>query len=133
LTEGVLHVKDTHYFAAPEAILPLAQNLALHSAHPVAKAVLGVSPFSPLPVQDVKHDRGGGVHGIIDGKRYYLGNRRFITRHCTITDFPEEEDTEVLLASANALLARFVFADRLKKKQRISSPICNRWARASSS
>ncbi len=116
LTEGILHVKDTHYFGTPEAILPLAQNLALHSAHPVAKALLGVAPFSPLPIHDVQHDRGGGVHGIIGGKHYYLGNRRFITRHCHITDFPEEEDTEVLLASTNALLARFVFADRLKKE-----------------
>jgi Cu2+-exporting ATPase len=116
LTEGTLRLQQAEYFGAEETILPIAQSLALHSAHPVAKALLEDQKCLPLPVLEVQHERGGGVYGFIDGLCYYLGNRRFIAQHCRIDLFPDEEGTEVLLASCEKLLGRFLFVDHLRKE-----------------
>jgi Cu2+-exporting ATPase len=117
LTEGILHLRTADYFCTPSTAMPIAQSLAWHAGHPVAKALLRQRGEVSFPVADIDHERGGGIAGTINGCRYFLGNRRFIARHCCAPlHFPETNDTEVFLAHAQGLLAHFTFADQLKKE-----------------
>ena len=62
-----------------EALLSVAAALEAPSEHPFAKAILAKNDGRPiLPCEDFETLPGQGVCGIIDGIKYYGGNRRLM-------------------------------------------------------
>ena len=109
--------------ALPEAaVLAIAASLAARSDHPVSKAI---ATGLGQPLHEVQHfgaEVGRGVHGVIDGQDYVLGNHRWVEdrQQCS----PELEAlmqtqerhgrTVTLLADAVGVLALFAVADTTK-------------------
>lgn len=106
--------------------IALASSLAARSDHPVSKAValaaqkdgtvlLEVSAFTAIP--------GQGVHGIIDGKLWYLGNHRMVEElnQCspelekTLFALEEQGKSVVLLVGESGVQALFAVADTTKE------------------
>ena len=80
LTDGMPKVSNcTPLELVPAAdCLDIAAALELSSEHPIARAFAGVARRS-LDVSDSTVVAGGGVEGIVDGRRYRIGTRAFAT------------------------------------------------------
>ncbi len=107
-------------------ILRIAASLEQGSEHPLADAIvrhaneknisLGVSEsFKAIP--------GHGVEGMIDGKKYYLGNRRLMEKmniavkdaETTMQTLEENGKTAMLLADETYVMGIIAVADTLKE------------------
>ena len=55
-----------------------ARTLALHSRHPVSKAVAEHIDASPVAVQALREVPGHGIEGVVDGRRARLGHGRWV-------------------------------------------------------
>ena len=81
LTEGNLKVFDIiSYGIEKEKVLSIAASLELLSEHPIGKAI--VRQVSEMDIQTYSVEnfeiiRGKGIKGEIDGKRYFVGSKRF--------------------------------------------------------
>ena len=81
VTKGTPEVTDLTDLSGGQ-LLPLAGALEHASEHPLSLAITeyakshGGSPFSP--VSDFSAQPGRGISGIIDGRRVYGGNRRYM-------------------------------------------------------
>jgi Cu2+-exporting ATPase len=97
----------------------VAHSLELHSEHPVARALVDDSLQGLAVAQRVNHP-GRGVEGVIDGRRYYLGNAGFIRERARLPETLElaEDRQIVFLARDGQWLAGFVFNDPLKADAR---------------
>ena len=63
----------------PEEVKPLVQALERHSAHPVATGFAEAWPDLPrLEAADVAHTPGGGVEGVVAGRRVAVGTPCFV-------------------------------------------------------
>jgi P-type Cu+ transporter len=115
LTVGSPSVTDILSFnnSGDSSLIKIAASLEKSSEHPLAEAVFnyanknsidiaGVSNFNAIP--------GYGVEGIIDGVKYYFGNRKLITDILKISideidpelkKFEEQGKTVMILASKN--------------------------------
>ncbi len=87
LTEGRPEVVET-WSADPAArarLLPVIAAVERRSEHPLARAIVraAVVPAAgePLAVQSFVSEPGGGVTGLIDGRRVAVGNHDFLERH----------------------------------------------------
>ena len=100
-------------------LMTIAAALEARSEHPFAKAILAkmgshsypeVSAFETLP--------GRGVSGMIQGKRYYGGNRRLMTEiGISVPEYPEltnQGKTPLYFAAETVYLGAIVAADVLK-------------------
>ncbi|KXU84578.1 4-deoxy-4-formamido-L-arabinose-phospho-UDP deformylase [Caballeronia megalochromosomata] len=107
----------------------IAASLAGRSDHPVSTAITrtadaddvtrsGVDEFEAIP--------GRGIAGLIDGRRYILGNHRLIEElgRCSpelearLEPFEREGKTVVMLADNERVLALFAGADTVKETSR---------------
>ena len=131
LTQGQPAVTD--FFATQEGaslrLRSLAASLAVHSAHPLSRAIANAARQDGIPLQPVEQPTalsGRGIQGQIEGQRLYLGNRRLMHACALPTEALEPQlcaledqgKTVVLLADANTVLAVFALADTLRAGSR---------------
>ncbi|HRY84018.1 MAG TPA: heavy metal translocating P-type ATPase, partial [Candidatus Cloacimonadota bacterium] len=104
-----------------QSILRLAASLEAASAHPLALAILSAAKAKGLdliPVQDFVNISGQGIHGVLEGRKYLIGNRNFILS--AGLEPPEEQRTDmkhatrIWLADQDRVLGIFYIADTLK-------------------
>ena len=106
--------------------LELAATLERYSEHPLARVLVraaGVSASAkPSRIVSVA---GGGISATIDGRRYYIGSREFITEQTGVVLPAAWQDaiagdavSIVLLARSDCALAMFTFADPLRDEAR---------------
>ncbi|MDP9838399.1 Cu2+-exporting ATPase [Neorhizobium huautlense] len=91
--------------------LTLAAGLAAHSRHPLSQT-LYTRHTGPIPsIDNVEERPGEGLQGIVDGRCYRLGSRRFA---CGLDHVGGAASSEVVLSVDGAELATFRFEDRLR-------------------
>ncbi len=115
--------------ADPNKTQQLAASLGDRSDHPVSRAIalaaqtdglnlLNVNGFAALP--------GRGVHGVIDGRTYHLGNLRLLKEIGNFTEglatklsaLEKQGKTVVMLVSEGNVEALFAVADTVKETSR---------------
>ncbi len=105
--------------------LNMACALEASSSHPIARALAAAqaadaqSVKSP-PVEKLNHTSGGGVSGLIAGRRYFFGSPRFIHEEtgnslasAGTVDMRRNRTCSVL-ANDTEMLASFYFSDELR-------------------
>jgi Cd2+/Zn2+-exporting ATPase len=113
-----------------EYCLRLAVSLANRSDHPVSRAITAANTTQNtfIEVESFEAFAGRGVSGIIDGKKYVLGNHRLIHEQglCSpeyerkIEALEQQGKTVVLLADEQQILAMFAVADTVKENSRMA-------------
>lgn len=86
LTEGRPSVAAVHTNGS-DAVLMAAAALESRSEHPLAKAVLRYAANQGEPAREVQATAGGGIQGLVRGKKAAAGKRRFVQQ---FTSLPEE-------------------------------------------
>lgn len=75
LTRGRADLLATHGDAA---VLPCVKAIEAHSTHPIATALVAAIPGDAPRAEQVEQVLGGGIGGMVDGRRVAIGSRRFI-------------------------------------------------------
>ena len=107
----------------------LAASLASRSDHPVSRALAEAAQRDGIALRDVTGFEalpGRGTQGIIDGKRYHLGNHRLIHEQGRCSDELEarlsaleaQGKTVILLTDAQSVHGLFAVADTVKDSSR---------------
>ncbi|TSC97452.1 MAG: Cu2+-exporting ATPase [Candidatus Peregrinibacteria bacterium Greene1014_49] len=107
-------------------ILRIAASLEQGSEHPLADAIVRHAKQKNVALsasEGFKAIPGHGVEGIIDGKKYYLGNRRLMEKmniavkdaESTMQTLEEAGKTAMLLSSDTEVLGIIAVADTLKE------------------
>ncbi len=107
----------------------LAASLASRSDHPVSRAVALTAQAEGIalrPVEDFEALPGRGTTGMIDGKRYHLGNHRLIHEQGRCSDPLEAQlsalevqgKTVIVLTDDNSVHGVFAVADTVKDSSR---------------
>lgn len=107
----------------------LAASLASRSDHPVSRALAEAAQRDGIALRDVTGFEalpGRGTQGIIDGKRYHLGNHRLIHEQgcCSgelearLSALEEQGKTVILLTDAQSAHGLFAVADTVKDSSR---------------
>jgi P-type Cu+ transporter len=78
LTETTLSIKEKKFFVPEEEVLYIIHQLEKHSSHPVAKALLQLSPplnnYRPYNFSFIEEAKGSGIAaGDQNGNTYYIG------------------------------------------------------------
>lgn len=109
-----------------QAILRIAASLEQGSEHPLAESIVNHAKTKSVMlsvVEAFKAIPGHGVEGMIDGKKYFLGNRRLMEREGIpslgaeehMHRLEEEGKTAMLLACEREILGIIAVADTLKE------------------
>lgn len=106
--------------------LSIATSLAGRSDHPVSKAIAAGLEAQALTVGDFGAELGRGVHGLVDGREYVLGNHRWIHERgqCSaeleaLMQAQEAQGrTLSVLADGDGALAFFAVADTTRETSR---------------
>jgi len=123
LTRGRMALLDTVVLGGKPAdeCLRLAARLEQGSEHPIARALCAAAgQGSGSAVEELRHEPGGGVEGIIGGIRYRLGRPQFAAALARgplpegISVLMERGDTIVALASTDGWHAAFAVGDELR-------------------
>ncbi len=97
---------------AHDAALALAGALARGSRHPVALAIAAAADATARhAVEQVVAEAGGGLEGVIDGRRVRLGHAGFALRGAMHANTLEDA---VVLADDNGPIAAFHLSERLR-------------------
>lgn len=107
----------------------LAASLASRSDHPVSRALAEAARRDGITLRDVTGFEalaGRGTQGVIDGKRYHLGNHRLIHEQGRCSDTLEarlsvleaQGKTVILLADEHSVQGLFTVADTVKDSSR---------------
>ena len=121
LTEGNPAVTDIKPSGISEAeLLMLFASLEQKSEHPFAKAILQrAKDMELLPVADFQVLPGQGVSGVIDGCRYFAGNRRLMeSLSINVPDCGDLTDsgkTPLFFADSECYRGLIAAADTLKQ------------------
>jgi len=133
LTHGKPVVTDILGFhdQADNDLLQLAASLERDSEHPLARAIVDASTKLAQPataVNDFQSLSGRGITGLIDGQRYYFGNRLLMTDKVGVVALERLNDriqalesqgkTVMLLATDTNLLGAIAVADTIKPSSR---------------
>ena len=117
LTTGRLHLEQVTLQGSLDesACLRIAAALEQASEHPVARALSHAVTDAPL-AREMEAIPGQGLQGLVDGVRYRIGQPAYV---CELLGLPldnvvEGAQTEVWLASEQALLAVFSLSDSLR-------------------
>ncbi|MFA4815116.1 MAG: heavy metal translocating P-type ATPase [Candidatus Gracilibacteria bacterium] len=105
--------------------LKLAASLEQGSEHPLAESIVRYAKQEKIQlatIEDFKAIPGHGVEGTIEGKKYYLGNRKLIEKIAVselvaeevVHQLEEEGKTVMFLADEKQILALVAVADTLK-------------------
>lgn len=124
LTQGKPQVTDIKPVTSMKenTALQIAASLDSHSEHPVAHAIVTRWEGELLEVKEFEAITGRGVKGIVNGKRYYIGNHRLIEElsicgpelEAVLEALEKEGKTVVVLATENEPLCVFAVADVIR-------------------
>jgi Cu2+-exporting ATPase len=111
LTDGVIAISRCTPLTAlpPTQCLGIAAALEAASEHPIARAFTGVVPHRQ-EAEGVQVVPGGGVVGLVNGTRYRIGTRAFVTGRAGAAA-GDPDDAAILLGSDGGLLAGFSVSD----------------------
>jgi len=110
-----------------DEILQISASLEKSSEHPLAEAIYQYANEEDLEfssVKDFKAIPGHGVEGVIDGVKYFFGNRKLITDFAgfdlnkidrKLKRLEEQGKTAMVLADGNGVLGIVAVADTLKE------------------
>jgi len=122
LTKGTLKLAGTELLGDLSAAraLVIAAALEQGSEHPVARVLAAAGAGASVAVSDVLARPGFGVEGVIDGKRYRVGNPAYAIELSGGSSKVEAAAaaTLVLLADERGPLARFSLTDTLRSDAR---------------
>jgi Cu2+-exporting ATPase len=117
LTRGELRLNGIESLAgiSEERLLAVAAALERSSEHPVAQ-VLAATDEGRLAAAEVVARPGQGVEGLVEGRRYRVGDPRFVAElsGCELPQVPEQDTTRVALGDERGLLAWLVLRDELR-------------------
>jgi len=101
--------------------LQVAAALAASSTHPLSAAIVcaaqegAPSARSNLSVDQVRHEIGRGLEGVVGGQRYRLGSADFVAELAGVSPTRAESDaTAIYLGVDGAWCARFQVSDSLR-------------------
>ena len=107
-----------------DQIINISASLNKNSEHPLSKAILSKSDASQIEaVSDFQNLVGKGIEGIIGGKKYFLGNEKYITENAVhvadeikekISSLSNKAFTISYLIENNAVIGFLCFTDKLK-------------------
>lgn len=131
ITSGSLKVQEVHMNAADmtkERLMLVAAALEKKSEHPLAEAIVEYAQNeigTKIPeATDFKAVFGRGVEGVVDGKRYFVGNRAYLEENNilskeaqlpSITEMADEGMTPLLVADVRKLLGVVGVSDEIKQ------------------
>jgi len=132
LTKGQPEVTDivSAGITDEEEIITLAASLEKLSEHPLAEAIVKYAEEESIPLNEAANFRaipGHGIEGVINGHRYFMGNRKLITDIVGISGqllekiehkirkLEEGGRTVMILASEHELLGLIAVADTIKE------------------
>ena len=127
ITEGKPTVTDLIWKAETPEQKDAFYTLEKHSEHPLAEAIAGHLQGNARAVEQYESLTGFGISGIIEGKRFYAGNRRLMeSRHISIDSrLTGEADrmatamkTVVWFSDDKEALAVAAIADQIKDTSR---------------
>ncbi|MBQ3221392.1 MAG: heavy metal translocating P-type ATPase [Clostridia bacterium] len=132
LTIGQPKVTDFEVLSGDEKnALRIAEAIERHSNHPIAECVRAYAAerdsalmHNETPVDGYAYETGKGASASIDGKKYYLGNRRLIgsidekRAYAYEKKYSSQGKTIVFLANETGILALFAVADTLKEQSK---------------
>ena len=132
ITQGKPMVTDLVSFSAlpSEKIIELAGSLEKLSEHPLAQSIFQHAQnqnITPQVVNQFEALPGRGIQGKINGKLYFIGNRRLISdQQISITESVEEKisqwetqgKTVMILADQNSVLGAVSVADVTKESSK---------------
>ena len=105
-------------------IINISASLNKNSEHPLSKAILSKSDNSQIEaVSDFQNLVGKGIEGIIGGKKYFLGNEKYITENAVqvadeikekISSLSNKAFTISYLIENNVVIGFLCFTDKLK-------------------
>ncbi len=120
LTIGKPEVLAVHPAANRTDVEVLAAAAALEraSTHPLAAAIVRAAHdriVQSASATDVVAQRGGGIAGTIDGRRFYVGNEAFLAARGIGSDgLGAADDTRVYVADAGSLLGAIDLGDAVR-------------------
>jgi Cd2+/Zn2+-exporting ATPase len=106
-------------------VLQRAASLEAHSDHPIARAIVAhgaTADLQPSPVMDFQTVQGRGATGHLDGRRYWVGSRRYLEErgvdtpgiHDRLNALAQAGHTVVGLGDGAHLCGLIVLADPLR-------------------
>jgi Cu2+-exporting ATPase len=117
---GTLTLGDTTLvsWTGDESLKPLVLALEAASTHPIAAGFRRAWPGLP-PAESVHavHTIGGGITGVVDGRRVVIGSPRFMASqlpHPSWPTCPTDGNTPVIIAVDGSIVARAGFGDAIR-------------------
>jgi len=103
-------------------ILKIAASLETNSEHPLAKAIVNKNDSEVYNVDFFKIFPGNGIEGVIDNKKYFLGNVKFIQEKKIDIDFIRDDIfrfqkkglTTILLTDETRIIGLIAIGDKVK-------------------
>ncbi|MDH3376905.1 MAG: HAD-IC family P-type ATPase, partial [Gammaproteobacteria bacterium] len=91
-----------------DRLIRYAAALEVHSAHPIAVAIRRIAQGVELPtVTEPRATPGGGVSGIVDGRRIAIGTARYVGDQLGLGGDIVEPPHGVVLATETGVIGRF--------------------------
>ncbi|MBE6537716.1 MAG: metal-transporting ATPase, partial [Ruminococcaceae bacterium] len=125
ITEGKPEVTDiVPYGISENELISIAASLEEKSEHPLALAIM--NHYERISSEAVKSCDNfeafvGGVGALLDGVKYFIGNRRFIREKtsleppCDFERLKNEGKTALILSNENRVLGVIAIADKIKE------------------
>jgi Cu2+-exporting ATPase len=113
----------------PEEAKPLILALERHSSHPLARGFENAwDGVAPLEARDVTYSAGGGMEGVVEGRRVVVGSPAFVAARAAVgtRDTASGEGTPVWVAVDGRTVGRARFGDRIRS----DAPEALAWLRA---
>ena len=127
VTKGEMSVTDVYVAntVSEDKLISLAASLEKSSEHPLAKAVVAYAEergISLYPTTDFKTVPGKGVEALLEGRRIYGGNLKFIGELLNVDEkyalaakgFAEQGKTPMIFATDKSVLGIMAVSDTVK-------------------
>jgi len=124
LTEGKITLIETqlekNITHDKTSALTIAASLEASSEHAVAKSLLDANQSTLLAVSDLQHQVSEGIQGAINNTQWFIGNKKFVEKHCR-NHFQQDHSkhtNKVYLANKDNCVAVFILSDPLRKESK---------------
>ena len=125
ITEGKPIVTDIVWMHGDDSKKNILLSLEKMSEHPLADAIIQYfNDLQTITISDFESITGKGVHGVVDGEIYFVGNHRLLEDHnmliddetsTKINDLYTQSKTVVCFANSHTVLAVIAIADKVKE------------------
>lgn len=87
ITEGKPVVTDVYWLSGDDSKKDILYSLEKQSEHPLADAITNyLTGIVPMPILDFESITGKGVIGLVNGEKYFVGNKKFLDENGVIVD-----------------------------------------------